>query len=233
LPDTLEPYRFENTGKKIDVEPSANLCILAWEEINKIRPLPRTSIHLHKVIPSGAGLGGGSSNAAFVLKAVNDLFQLNLATDDLSAIAGRIGSDCPFFLHNKPLFATGRGNIFEPAGIDLSGTHIIIVHPGINVSSAWAYKNIMIRKHSGSLKDIVKTDPVEWQSRLLNDFEPVIFDAYPAIRRIRDKMLSLGAFYASMTGSGSAVYGLFDHKIQSGVIKEEFPELFSWEGLLY
>jgi 4-diphosphocytidyl-2-C-methyl-D-erythritol kinase len=227
-----ETCMLENSGLKIDGEPAGNLCVRAWNEINRIRPLPGTSIHLHKVIPAGAGFGGGSSNAAFVLMALNTLFDLQLTTTELENLAGRIGSDCPFFIHNKPLFATGRGDIFGPAGIDLSGTRIAIVFPGINISSRWAYENIKIKRQSDSLKDILMTDPSSWQNRLLNDFEPAVFDAYPVIRDIKDKLMSLGAFYASMTGSGSAVYGLFNERVDSRQIKKKFQGMFSWDGCL-
>lgn len=224
--------RFINTGIKIDVDASDNLCVRAWRELNQTIPLPPVKIHLHKIIPHGAGLGGGSSNAASVLRVLNDLFELNVADHDLALIAGRIGSDCPFFIYNKPVFARGRGEILEPAGIDLSGFRILIVHPGTGINTAWAYSMIKITKRNGSLMDILQTDPATWQGRVINDFEPVVFASYPIVNDIRQKLVDSGAFYASVTGSGSAVYGLFDGNTDIGDLKGQFQGMFVWEGIL-
>lgn len=223
---------FLNTGNKIDADPSDNLCIRAWQELNKIRTLPNVNIHLHKIIPAGAGLGGGSSNAAIVLKALNDLFDLNFSISELAGIAGIIGSDCPFFLYNKPVLATGRGDVFEEAEIDLSGVSIIIVHPGITINTSHAYKGMKIRGQTVSLKDHLQQDPANWQNIVVNDFEHRIFEIYPEIYKIKKTMLSAGAFYSSMTGSGSAVYGLYDPKVDMAAIKEEFHGMFIWSGVL-
>lgn len=232
LHDKPGDYTFLNTGNKIDMEPSDNLCIRAWRELSKIRHLPGASIHLHKVIPSGAGLGGGSSNATYVLRALNELFELEIDTNELEVLASRIGSDCPFFIHNRPLLAKGRGNVFELVDIDLSGTHILIVHPGIPVSSAWAYNGINIKEHHESLKKIIGSDPVDWQDNIFNDFEDRVFEVYPAIRLIKEKMLAQGAFYSSMTGSGSAVYGLYEKEPDTDWFKKEYHEMFVWGGVL-
>ena len=232
VPEIPGRYTFINTGEKVDVEPSGNLCIKAWNELSKIRKLPGISIHLHKIIPSGAGFGGGSADAAFVLMAVNDLFDLQIPVAELEVIAGRIGSDCPFFIRNKPLFATGRGNVFESAHIDLSGRKIIVVHPGIPISSKWAYNQIKPSKIADSVKDIIKTDPVKWQGKLCNDFEPAVFRKYPVIERVKDRLLATGAFYASMTGSGSAVFGLYDHEPDTGEMRKFYPNMFVWSGTM-
>lgn len=232
LPGDPNHYTFLNTGNRIDAKPSDNLCIRAWEELSKIRSLPAVSIHLHKVIPSGAGFGGGSSNAAYLLRALNDMFELEIDIHELEVLAGRLGSDCPFFIHNKPLFAKGRGDVFEPVNIDLSGTRILIVHPGIPVSSAWAYAGIKISPQRKSLKKIIDSDPGDWQDKIVNDFEERVFEVYPAIRLIKEKMLARGAFYSSMTGSGSAVYGLFENEPDTAWFKKEYPEMFVWDGVL-
>ncbi len=225
-------YKLINTGDRIDVDPGENLCVTAWSEINKIRSLPAVSIHIHKIIPSGAGLGGGSSDAAFVLKGLSEYFSLKISGDELASIAGGIGSDCPFFLSGKPSIATGRGEILKPAGIDLSGMLILLVFPGISVNTGWAYSNIRIMKHPEPVEDIIKANPGNWQGRLTNDFEAVVFKEYPVIRKIRNKLLTLGALYASMTGSGSAVFGLFDQKAGLTDLKHKFPGMFTWEGIL-
>ncbi len=230
--DSLKKNNLINTGNQIDVDPEDNLCMKAWHVLNEKHSLPFVSIHLHKVIPFGAGLGGGSSNAAFVLMALNDLFKLNLPAIELESLAARIGSDCSFFINNKPLFAMERGDVFEPVAIDLSGVHIIIIHPGILVSSGWAYSRMKAKKHDECLKEIIETDPAKWQGRVINDFEEEVFKVYPLIRKIKESLLDSGAFYASMTGSGSAVFGLYDKKIDTPDIKEKFPEMFFWEGVL-
>jgi 4-diphosphocytidyl-2-C-methyl-D-erythritol kinase len=224
--------RLINSGIKIDIDASDNLCIRAWRELHHVRPLPPVEIHLHKIIPHGAGLGGGSSNAASVLMTLNELFDLNIANSELALMAGRIGSDCPFFIYNKPVFAKGRGDILEPAGIDLSGYRIVIVHPGKGINTAWAYSMIKITNRTGSLMDLLQTDPLTWQGRVINDFETAVFDAFPMVNDIRQKLIGSGAFYASLTGSGSAVYGLFDGNTDIGDLKGQFQGMFVWEGIL-
>ena len=221
---------FVNTGNIIDNGASDNLCIRAWRELNKIKALPNINMHLHKVIPAGAGLGGGSSDAAFVLKALNGLFSLGLSASEMANVAASIGSDCPFFIFNRPLIARGRGDIFEPADVDLDGRHILIIHPGIMISTALAYESVNIREHKLSVKKVLENDPSTWQDNLVNDFEPRVFQAHPVIADIKKKMIASGAFYASMSGSGSAVYGLFDGDSAFSEIKSEFPGMFIWEG---
>ncbi len=224
--------RYSNTGITIESEPGDNLCIRAWNEIAGIREMPGTSIHLHKLIPPGAGMGGGSSDAAFTLMALNDLFNLGISMRDLEKMAGRIGSDCPFFIRNRPVLATGRGEILEPAEVDLAGIDIMVMHPGIPVGSGWAYANVRIGDHPFSVAEIISRDFVEWQDSLKNDFEPLVFSNYPVVRHIKERMLSMGAFYSSMTGSGSAVFGLFDQEPDTGHMKKCFPGMFLWTGKL-
>jgi 4-diphosphocytidyl-2-C-methyl-D-erythritol kinase len=221
-----------STGISLDIGPSDNLCMRAWDELNKIVPLPGIHIHLHKIIPSGAGLGGGSSDAAFVLKALNEMFGLGLSDFELASIAGRIGSDCPFFIHNTPLLATERGNKFEPVELDLSGYNIVIIHPGVSVNTARAYRGVTIHDHDVSIREIITSHPSVWQDVLVNDFEPGIFGTYPMVRRIKDILVAAGSVYASMTGSGSAVYGLFENEIDSESLEKEFPGNFLWKGIL-
>lgn len=223
---------FISTGIAIDTGNSDNLCIRAWKELNKIKSLPNVAIHLHKIIPAGAGLGGGSSDAAFVLMALNNMFDLGLKVNELAATAGSIGSDCPFFIFNKPLIASGTGDIFEPSNVDLSGKYIMVVHPGIIISTALAYRNICLSEHNLSVKQVIETEPSEWQDSLINDFEPWVFQTCPVIANIKERMIVSGAFYASMSGSGSAVYGLFDVNENFSEIKKEFPGMFIWAGKL-
>jgi 4-diphosphocytidyl-2-C-methyl-D-erythritol kinase len=222
----------KSTGNPLNIGPADNLCIRAWTELNKIRSLPEVNIHLHKIIPSGAGLGGGSSDAAFVLKALNELFELELSPFQLASVAGIIGSDCPFFIHNTPLFATERGNKFEKIEVDLSDYHIVIIHPGISINTAWAYNGVTVYQHDVSIREIVSSHPSTWQELLINDFEPSVFKAYPMIRKIKEILIENGAVYASMTGSGSAVYGIFEYDIESEILEKEFPGIYLWKGIL-
>jgi 4-diphosphocytidyl-2-C-methyl-D-erythritol kinase len=225
-------FTWSNTGIEIDTEPADNLCIKALKEIAGKHDLPGVAIHLHKVIPPGAGLGGGSSDAAHMLTALNQLFKLGIPRSDLEIMAGRIGSDCPFFLHNRPACAKGRGEILEPVELDLAGKNIMVIHPGISVSTGWAYAGIKPGDHPVSPAGIVRLDPREWQGRLINDFEPLVFSKYPVIREIKERMLSVGAFYSSMTGSGSAVFGMFDDEPETGYMSKVFPGMFIWKGKL-
>jgi 4-diphosphocytidyl-2-C-methyl-D-erythritol kinase len=222
----------KNTGNPLDIGPSDNLCFRAWTELNKLRPLPEVHIHLHKIIPSGAGLGGGSSDAAFVLKALNEIFELELSVFELASVAGSIGSDCPFFIHNTPLLATERGNKFQNIELNLSDFHIVIIHPGISINTAWAYRGVTVHEHDVSIGEAITYHPSAWQDSLVNDFEPVIFKAYPMVRKIKEALISGGAVYASMTGSGSAVYGLFEYEIESEILEKEFPGIYLWKGIL-
>jgi 4-diphosphocytidyl-2-C-methyl-D-erythritol kinase len=222
----------ENTGLGLDVLPADNLCLRAWDELNKVMPLPNVHIHLHKIIPSGAGLGGGSSDAAFVLKALNEIFGLGLTAFELASVAGRIGSDCPFFIHNTPLFARGRGDVFEPVETDLSGIHVLVIHPGISINTTWAYSRVPVSGHDESIREIIHAHPSTWQDRMTNDFEQGVFNAYPLVRKIKEKLLAEGAFYASMTGSGSAVFGFFEQETETEKIEKEFPGIYAWKGIL-
>lgn len=216
------------SGIKVDGKPENNLVIKALnilrEHHNITTPL---EIYLHKSIPSGAGLGGGSSDAAFMLKAVSEMYNLGLSNELLSKYASEIGADCPFFLSNTTMYAQGIGDIMEPVSIDLSNKYIVLIKPEINVSTAEAYGLVKPRKAEPSLKTLIK-EPVEsWRALISNDFEECIFQKYPVISQIKKHLYEKGAVYASMSGSGSAVYGLF---IDHCNISEEFPDCFYWGG---
>ncbi|MEI9910433.1 MAG: 4-(cytidine 5'-diphospho)-2-C-methyl-D-erythritol kinase [Bacteroidota bacterium] len=167
-------------------------------------------IHLHKVIPIGAGLGGGSADAAFTLKLLNDKFRLNLSTEQLVNYSLRLGSDCPFFIINKPCFATGRGDeLLEPVSIDLGAYQFILVNPGISIPTATAFSQVTPTLPVTSTREIILQPVITWKDELKNDFEEVVFKTYPAISDIKNKLYHAGAVYASMSGSGSTVFGLF------------------------
>lgn len=223
-------FAYSSSGLSIRGEDKDNLCIKAYHLLKKKYGLPPIQMHLHKVIPMGAGLGGGSSDAAFVLKSLDILFNLSLTVKDLMDYAGSLGSDCPFFIQDKPVIASGTGNNFEPVALSLQGYNLIIVNPGIPISTVEAYAGIKPQFPDVDIRKILKLPVNEWKGTLVNDFEPSIFEKYPEIAAIKLKLYALGAEYASMSGSGSSVYGLFK---QNKMRKHEFPKHYQvWEQAL-
>jgi 4-diphosphocytidyl-2-C-methyl-D-erythritol kinase len=202
-----------------------NLCTKAYNLLKQNFPnLPEVQIHLHKVIPLGAGLGGGSSDAAFTLQLLNQKFNLKLKTEQLLDYALRLGSDCPFFIINKPCLATSRGEILQPVSIDLSNYKLLIVNPRIHIDTGWAFSNVTPGRPAVSIKEIIE-EPVEtWKGHLQNDFEALVFAVYPQIKKIKEDMYSNGAVYASLSGSGSTVYGIF--KKENPIATVPFAEYF-------
>jgi 4-diphosphocytidyl-2-C-methyl-D-erythritol kinase len=187
-----------------------NLVIRAYELIKERYPrIPPLEIHLYKSIPSGAGLGGGSADAACMLGLLNDYFELNIPENELASYALSLGSDCPFFLQPVPCFARGRGEILEPVHVDLSGYSILLVHPEIHISTARAFSMVKPDGQKPSIKDIVAQPVVRWRDHLINDFEIPVFAEYPGLKKIKDQLYDAGAVYASLTGSGSGLYGIF------------------------
>ena len=208
------------TGIGLDTGTDDNLVVRAWNIMNRKFNIPAVSIHLHKVIPVGAGLGGGSSDAAFMLKGLNERFNCGCAAAELRLLAAELGSDCPFFIDNLPAFATGRGEILESVRIYLDNYEILLIKPDIHVATREAYSGIVPAVPDTSLKTLILNPVPEWQQTIINDFEPVVFHNYPEIRSIKDKLLGSGAVYASMTGSGSAVFGIFATGKIPGELKE-------------
>lgn len=216
LTDALEivessKTEFTVSGIEINADPENNLVFKAYELLKRDFDLPPVKIHLHKVIPFGAGLGGGSSDAAFTLKALNDLFQLNIPVFTLEDYAGKIGADCPFFIQNKPTFAHGIGDKFESVQLDLSAYEIVIVKPNCSVSTPEAYRNIIPAKADFDLREIDGLGMKKWKQVIRNDFEKSVFPQYSEIEELKNKLYEAGAIYASMSGSGAAVFGLFRH----------------------
>jgi 4-diphosphocytidyl-2-C-methyl-D-erythritol kinase len=204
--------QFSSTGLPIAGDEANNLCIKAYHLLKKDFPtLPPVQMHLHKAIPMGAGLGGGSSDGAFALKLLNDKFQLGLSTQQLIDYALQLGSDCPFFIINKPCYATSRGEILETVALDLSDYHFAIVNPGIHVNTGWAFANLSGRskRPDSELKAIIQQPIETWKDQLINDFEEPVSKAHPEIATIKQQLYDAGAVYASMTGSGSTVFGIF------------------------
>lgn len=203
-------FPFSSSGLPVSGNPSSNLCVKAYKLLKKDFPdLPSLQIHLHKVIPSGAGLGGGSADGAFTLQLINDLLGLNLTREQLLSYASQLGSDCPFFIINKPCFARGRGELLEPIDLDLSDYSFLIVNPGTHIDTGRAFLGITPTTPVRSLKAIIQSPIERWKDELSNDFEKPIFRDHWDIVDIKDEMYSKGAVYASMSGSGSTVFGLF------------------------
>jgi 4-diphosphocytidyl-2-C-methyl-D-erythritol kinase len=216
LSDALEFVEAEESnlttsGIQIDGLPEQNLILKAYHLLTTDFNLPPLQFHLHKIIPFGAGLGGGSSDAAFTLKMLNEFYKLGLTPLNLESYAAKIGADCPFFILNKPTFATGIGNKFHDIELDLSDYEIVILKPNISVSTVEAYKNVIPRNPKFRLTEIIKTPVNDWKNLIVNDFEKSVFQKYPQIGELKQLLYDLGAGFASMSGSGSAVFGIFRH----------------------
>lgn len=216
-PDKTE-RNFSCSGLKIQGNPENNLCLKAVELLkNEFPSIPPISMHLHKNIPMGAGLGGGSSDGAFTLRLLNQKYQLGIGNSDLLRYAAILGSDSPFFIQDKPVYAEGRGEKMEEIELDLSSYSILLVSPGIHISTAEAFSRIIPIVPVTNMKELIKTPVSNWKNCIFNDFEYSITAAYPEILTIKEKLYAVGAVYASMTGTGSTVYGIFQ--------KDELPEI--------
>jgi len=215
-------FQFSTSGLTIDGDDQNNLCIKAYHLLKKDTPhLPAIQMHLHKAIPMGAGLGGGSADGAFTLKILNKKFDLRLTEKQLIDHSLQLGSDCPFFIINKPCYATGRGGNLKKIDLDLNNYKIVIVHTGIHISTAWAFGNITPQKPIRTINEIIQQPIETWKNDLKNDFEEPVFNKYSEIKKIKDELYNAGAVYASMSGSGSAVYGFFDKQKQISI---SFPK---------
>lgn len=213
-----------------------NLCVKAYQLLKKDFDIPFANVHLpveiylHKIIPTGAGLGGGSSNAAYTLRLLNTIFDLQLDTEQLKRYASRLGSDCSFFIEDKPMIGTGRGEVLHEAHVNLKGKFIVLVKPDLHVSTAEAYAGVQPDSNQLSIGEIVEKKPLtEWRAVLKNNFEESVFRKYPVIAGIKENLYQRGAVYASMSGSGSAVYGIFDQVVD---LKNQFQGMVCWSGTL-
>jgi len=224
-----EKAKFISTGINIPGEPGCNLCVKAYTLLDKDYNLPPVKIHLHKIIPTGAGLGGGSADGAFTLSLLNRLFELNLTNEQLIRYAENLGSDCPFFIINKPAFGTEKGNRLQNIGLNLSAYYFVLIKPLVFIGTAEAYKGVMPFKPEKSVDMLIGLPLNQWKDMVINDFEKSIFPNHPVIKEIKDELYQAGALYASMTGSGSAVYGIFETKVN---FKSRFEKEFYWEDYL-
>jgi 4-diphosphocytidyl-2-C-methyl-D-erythritol kinase len=208
--DLSAPVEFTSTGIEVPGEIANNLCVKAYELLKAAYPaLPAVKIHLHKHIPMGAGLGGGSSDATAVLKLLNQVFNLSLTQAQLINYAAQLGSDCPFFVLDTPCHATGRGEILNPIQLDLSNYSIALIHPGVHIATSWAFQQLAPHEKEKSIATIIAQDIETWKQELVNDFEVPIFSAHPYLAEIKEMLYSQGAIYASMSGSGSSLFGIF------------------------
>jgi len=205
----LGSYSLSQSGLSIEGDAENNLVVKAYKLLDETYHLPPVDIYLHKHIPSGAGLGGGSADAAFMLKLLNQMCSLNLTDDQLEAYAARLGADCAFFIRNQPTYAEGIGNIFSPVKLSLAGWQLLLVKPDIFVSTRDAFARIRPRRPERNLRDLISQPVESWKDYMINDFEESVFPQFPAIGDIKTELYHLGAVYASMSGSGSSVYGLF------------------------
>lgn len=222
-------FELYQSGFIVDGEVESNLTYKAWKLLNDRFNFGGIKLHLHKQIPMGAGLGGGSANAAKVLQMLNKEFNLELKDSDLIEFAAKIGSDCPFFIYDKPAFAFNTGIDFIPSKLNLSGYYLIIIKPEISISTQEAYSGVAIQKSLIDLKNIENIPLTDWKGKVVNRFEDHIFMKYSELQNIKNILYDMGAIYSSMSGSGSTIYGVFSQEVE--LLK--FPEsYFDWQGRL-
>lgn len=197
-------------GRTVDCPVEQNLVMRAWRLMRQECGVPPVEMHLYKHIPDGAGLGGGSSDATAMLMLLNGLFRLGLDSGQLAALAARLGADCPFFVHNRPLMATGTGNVFAPVQVRLTGKALLLVKPDVAVSTREAYARVTPRPSEVPIPQILQQPVEQWGAMLHNDFEPSAFAAHPELAAIKRQLTAAGALYASMSGSGSSLFGIFE-----------------------
>lgn len=202
---------FQSSGIPIPGDEQHNLCLKAYQLLNKDFELPPLSIHLHKHIPIGAGLGGGSADAAFFIKLINQSYNLGLSSEAMMDYARQLGADCAFFINNEPVYAYDKGDRFESVDVNLSKYQLVLVMPPVHVSTAHAYGGIKPTPVQTSLKELIKRPLDEWKGTIKNDFEEHIFKAFPLIKEVKDELYTAGALYASMSGSGASVFGIFEN----------------------
>jgi 4-diphosphocytidyl-2-C-methyl-D-erythritol kinase len=208
--EVVESKEFAFSSSGIAIPNDSNIVIDAYNLLKEKHSLPNIAIHLHKGIPIGAGLGGGSADGAFMLKLLNEMFKLNHSQSKLEDYAAQLGSDCPFFIDNEPKFVEGTGNVFSNIALDLSDLYLALVYPDIHIETKSAYHGLVPNKPEYNLKEVLEVTMLsEWQEVVKNDFEKT---TDPAVLDLKQKLYDSGAIYASMSGSGSAVYGLYTKK---------------------
>lgn len=225
-----EKLLFSSSGIQIPGEVNSNLCLKVYEVLKKNFDLPPVHIHLLKNIPIGAGMGGGSADAAFTIRSLNEQFHLGLSTEQMEDYLRPLGSDCAFFVNNQPVLAYEKGDRFKKIDLSLKGYFISIVYPELHISTKEAYSGVVPQKPAVSVETILQKESKEWKGLLKNDFESSLFPKYPLLKEIKEYLYAKGALYASMTGSGSAVYGIFNEGKNDSL---HFPAQYKvWNGIL-
>ena len=208
--EIIKSERFQFTKSGIEIPDGENICEKAWKLLDTDFGIGNVKIHLHKQIPIGAGLGGGSADASFTLKYLNELFDLNLNSKDLEKYALRLGADCPFFIDNTPKLVEGIGEKMTSIDLDLSNYEIRLVNPDIHISTKEAYNGIVPKTPVLSVEKIIELPIIEWKGKLKNDFEESIFEKHLQLEGVKDELYKQGSIYSSMSGSGSIVFGIFE-----------------------
>lgn len=227
IPGHGEDTTLSVSGRGVDCPVEKNLVMKAYRALSTRVELPPVDIYLRKVIPDGAGLGGGSSDASAVLRGLNEMLALDFSDEELAEVASTLGADCPFFIYNRPMLCTGTGTDMSPIDIpSLSGLGVLIVKPQVSVPTAAAYSRVTPAIPAEPVEEIVKLPVAEWQGRLKNDFEPSVFAAYPEVARVKEQIMSLSPLYASMSGSGASVFGLFESDKLSAIDREALHREF-------
>ena len=221
------PVQYSQSGISFEAHPEKNLCIRAWKSMASETELPGVAIHLHKQIPVGAGLGGGSSDAASVLRGLNQLARVPVAPERLEELAIQLGSDCPFFLHDVPMMLEGAGELLSRVYLSLRPFHLVILFPDIHISTASAYSGVVPSIPELHLRQLIEAPVDKWKGSVRNDFEEHTFIKYPLLKELKQTLYSAGALYASMSGSGSSLYGIFE-KIPD--LPAEIQALVIWKG---
>ncbi|WP_035564315.1 4-(cytidine 5'-diphospho)-2-C-methyl-D-erythritol kinase [Hymenobacter sp. IS2118] len=229
--ETGESTSITLTGRPIPGDPATNLCVRAYELLqNDFPELPPVQMYLHKIVPIGAGLGGGSADAAFALKAANALFELKLSSENLEGYARRLGADCAFFIQNKPVLAVERGDVFQEIDLNLTGTGCVVVYPNLHISTPEAFAGITPRPPAHGLREALAQPLETWRDTVRNDFEQSLAPKYPVLAAIKEQLYAAGASYASLSGSGSAVYGLWNANQPATL---QWPAEYTvWQGVL-
>ncbi len=220
---------FQASGLPIPGDSHSNLCLKAYELLALEYPLPPVTIQLLKAIPIGAGLGGGSADAAFTIKALDQRFDLGLSTQQQQAYARQLGSDCAFFIENKPMYCFGKGDEFEEIALRLTGKWILLVNPGLHISTAEAYAGITPKPAATDLRTLLQQPIESWRETVVNDFEASLFPRHAILGEYKQRLYDLGAEYASMSGSGSTLYGIFSNEVP---FSNKFGNSLVWQGIL-
>ena len=226
-----DTFEFTNSGITIPGDGQMNICIKAFHLMQKEYGISPIKIHLHKVIPMGGGLGGGSSDGTYTLRAINDLFNLDLTEERLQELAAQLGSDCPFFVKAVPQVATGRGEVLAAVDFSLQGMYLYMVNIGIHVSTAQAFSKVAFYKKQETISELIKNPFDQIKDELINSFESSVFDSYPILNEIKSIFFEEGAVYAAMSGSGSTMYGIFKTCPEKGMFKNF--DLFFEEIVLF